>query len=45
MDEVGIEAEGLRKSFGDARALDGIDLHVEAGTFIPLSVRVYRRTA
>ncbi|HKY15940.1 MAG TPA: ATP-binding cassette domain-containing protein [Microthrixaceae bacterium] len=29
---LAIEAEGLEKSFGDTRAVDGIDLAVEAGT-------------
>jgi ABC-2 type transport system ATP-binding protein len=34
--EVAIEAEGLRKSYGDVRALDGIDLRVPAGTVLGL---------
>jgi ABC-2 type transport system ATP-binding protein len=34
--EVAIEAEGLRKSYGDVRALDGIDLQVPAGTVLGL---------
>ncbi len=34
--EVAIEAEGLRKSYGDIRALDGIDLRVPAGTVLGL---------
>ena len=29
---LAIEAEGLTRSFGDTRALDGIDLQVPAGT-------------
>ena len=31
-----IEAEGLRKTFGDVRALDGIDLQAQAGTVLGL---------
>jgi ABC-2 type transport system ATP-binding protein len=31
-----IEAEGLRKSYGDVRALDGVDLQVPAGTVLGL---------
>jgi ABC-2 type transport system ATP-binding protein len=31
-----ILAEGLRKSFGETRALDGLDLRVEAGTVLGL---------
>lgn len=31
-----LEVEGLRKSFGSTVALDGIDLHVEAGTVFAL---------
>ena len=31
-----IEAEGLRKSFGDVHALAGVDLHVPAGTVLGL---------
>jgi ABC-2 type transport system ATP-binding protein len=34
--DVAIEAEGLRKSFGDVRALDGVDLRVPAGTVLGL---------
>ncbi len=34
--ELAIEAEGLRKSYGDVRALDGIDLGVRAGTVLGL---------
>ena len=34
--DVAIEAEGLRKSYGDVRALDGIDLQVPAGTVLGL---------
>jgi len=34
--DVAIEAEGLRKSYKDVRALDGIDLHVPAGTVLGL---------
>ena len=34
--DVAIEAEGLRKSYGDVRALDGIDLRVPAGTVLGL---------
>jgi len=34
--DVAIEAEGLRKSYGDVRALDGVDLHVPAGTVLGL---------
>jgi ABC-2 type transport system ATP-binding protein len=33
---VAVEASGLRKSFGDTTALDGIDLHVAAGTVFAL---------
>jgi ABC-2 type transport system ATP-binding protein len=33
---VAIEASGLRKSFGDTRALDGVDLCVTAGTVFAL---------
>jgi ABC-2 type transport system ATP-binding protein len=36
MAECAIEAEGLRKSFGDVRALDGIDLRAPAGTVLGL---------
>jgi ABC-2 type transport system ATP-binding protein len=35
-DDVAIEAEGLRKSYGEVRALDGIDLRVPAGTVLGL---------
>jgi ABC-2 type transport system ATP-binding protein len=34
--DVAIEAEGLRKSYGDVRALAGIDLRVPAGTVLGL---------
>src|SRR5215207_2632397 len=34
--DVAIEAEGLRKSYGDVCALDGVDLHVPAGTVLGL---------
>jgi ABC-2 type transport system ATP-binding protein len=34
--DVAIEAEGLRKSYGKVRALDGIDLRVPAGTVLGL---------
>jgi ABC-2 type transport system ATP-binding protein len=34
--DVAIEAEGLRKSYGDVRALDGVDLQVPAGTVLGL---------
>jgi ABC-2 type transport system ATP-binding protein len=34
--DVAIEAEGLRKSYGDVRALAGIDLQVPAGTVLGL---------
>ena len=33
---VAVEATSLRKSFGDVRALDGIDLRVETGTVLGL---------
>jgi ABC-2 type transport system ATP-binding protein len=36
MSECAIEAEGLRKSFGDVRALDGIDLRAPTGTILGL---------
>ncbi len=36
LSDVAIEAEGLRKSYGDVRALDGIDLRVPAGTVLGL---------
>jgi ABC-type multidrug transport system ATPase subunit len=35
-DDLAIEAKGLRKSYGDVRALDGIDLRVPAGTVLGL---------
>src|SRR5215211_8712252 len=31
-----IQAEGLAKRYGDVQALDGVDLHVEAGTVFGL---------
>src|SRR3954471_24178039 len=34
--EFAVEAEGLRKSYGDVRALDGVDLQVPAGTVLGL---------
>jgi ABC-2 type transport system ATP-binding protein len=34
--DVAIEAEGLRKSYGDVCALDGVDLRVPAGTVLGL---------
>ena len=34
--DAAIEASGLRKSYGDVRALDGVDLHVPAGTVLGL---------
>jgi ABC-2 type transport system ATP-binding protein len=34
--DVAIEAEGLRKSYRDVRALDGVDLQVPAGTVLGL---------
>jgi ABC-2 type transport system ATP-binding protein len=34
--DAAIEASGLRKSYGDVRALDGIDLRVPAGTVLGL---------
>jgi ABC-2 type transport system ATP-binding protein len=34
--DVAIEATGLRKSYGEVRALDGIDLRVEQGTVLGL---------
>ncbi|MFE5586494.1 ATP-binding cassette domain-containing protein [Kitasatospora sp. NPDC056531] len=33
---AGIRAEGLVKTFGDVRALDGVDLHVPEGTVLGL---------
>jgi ABC-2 type transport system ATP-binding protein len=36
MTEAAIEAQGLTKSFGDVRALDGIDLRAPAGTILGL---------
>ena len=35
-DSAAIEAEGLRKSYGDVEALNGIDLRVPAGTVLGL---------
>ena len=32
--DVAIEAEGLRKRFGDTQALDGVDLAARAGTVL-----------
>ena len=34
--ENAIEADGLAKRYGDVQALDGVDLHVEAGTVFGL---------
>ena len=41
-----IEAEGLEKSYGKVRALEGIDLSAREGTILGLliSVRRYQRT-
>ncbi|HEX9122644.1 MAG TPA: ATP-binding cassette domain-containing protein [Actinomycetota bacterium] len=36
MTDSAIEAEGIRKSFGTVRALDGVDLRVERGTVLGL---------
>ena len=36
MADAAIEAEGLRKSFGDVHALDGIDLSARPGTILGL---------
>jgi ABC-2 type transport system ATP-binding protein len=36
MTDAAIEAQGLTKSFGDVRALDGIDLRAPAGTVLGL---------
>jgi ABC-2 type transport system ATP-binding protein len=36
MAEYAIEASGLRKSYGDVCALDGIDLSASAGTVLGL---------
>jgi ABC-2 type transport system ATP-binding protein len=36
MADAAIQAEGLRKSFGDVQALDGIDLSAPAGTVLGL---------
>ena len=33
-----IEAEGLAKAYGPTRALDGLDLQVEAGAILGLSL-------
>jgi ABC-2 type transport system ATP-binding protein len=35
-EEAAIEAEGLRKSYGNLRALDGVDLRVSGGTVLGL---------
>jgi ABC-2 type transport system ATP-binding protein len=35
-DELAIEAQGLRKSYGDVRALDGVDLQAPPGTVLGL---------
>ena len=35
-DDLAIEASGLRKSYGNLRALDGVDLRVPAGTILGL---------
>ena len=35
-DDAAIEASGLRKSYGDVRALDGVDLRAAAGTVLGL---------
>jgi ABC-2 type transport system ATP-binding protein len=35
-DRFAIEAEGLRKSYGDVQALDGIDLQVQSGSVLGL---------
>ena len=34
--ELGIDAQGLRKSYGDVQALRGVDLRAEAGTVLGL---------
>ena len=34
--ENAIEADGLAKRYGEVQALDGVDLHVEAGTVFGL---------
>jgi ABC-2 type transport system ATP-binding protein len=36
MDDVAVEATGLRKSYGEVRALDGIDLSARTGTVLGL---------
>src|SRR5919108_715545 len=36
MQDAAIQAEGLRKSYGDVQALDGIDLEAPAGTILGL---------
>jgi ABC-2 type transport system ATP-binding protein len=36
MTDAAVEAQGLTKSFGDVRALDGIDLRAPAGTILGL---------
>jgi ABC-type sugar transport system ATPase subunit len=38
-----ILAESVRQKFGDVVALDGLDLEVEAGVFVPLTIRAFRR--
>jgi ABC-type sugar transport system ATPase subunit len=53
MSATAIHTEGIRQSFGDVTALDGLDLSVEAGTrawlaglllvFVPLALRAFRR--
>jgi ABC-2 type transport system ATP-binding protein len=35
-EQAAIEAEGLRKSYGDVHALRGVDLHIETGTVFGL---------
>jgi ABC-2 type transport system ATP-binding protein len=36
MSEPAVEANGLRKAFGDVQALDGLSLAVPAGTVLGL---------
>jgi len=36
MSEIAISAEGLVKTFGDVRAVDGVDLETRAGTVLGL---------
>ncbi|MGW2891144.1 ATP-binding cassette domain-containing protein, partial [Streptomyces griseoruber] len=36
MTDLAIAATGLRKSYGDKTVLDGVDLHVPAGTVFSL---------